>query len=71
MTRDTMFAEPVREDWMTDDLIEKIKAVAQGTKITCVAAQQFARDNGIALHKMKLFLDVLGLKVKNCQLGCF
>jgi hypothetical protein len=71
MTRADMFVNPVREDWMTDGLIAKIKGVAQDGKITCAAAQQFARDNGIAMNKMKSFVDVVGLKVQNCQLGCF
>ena len=71
MTRANMSANPVREDWMTDELIEKIKAVSKDAKITCAAAQQFARENGISMSKMKPFLDALGLKVKSCQLGCF
>jgi hypothetical protein len=66
-----MFVNPVREDWMTDALIEKIKAAASDGKISCAATQQFARDNGIAMNKMKAFVDVVGLKVQNCQLGCF
>ena len=71
MTRADMFVNPVREDWMTDALIEKIKASSKDGKITCAAAQQFARDNGIAMNKMKTFVDVVGLKVQSCQLGCF
>jgi len=71
MTRADMFVNPVREDWMTDALIEKIKAVAKDGKITCAAAQQFARDNDISMNRIKAFVDVAGLKVHNCQLGCF
>jgi hypothetical protein len=56
---------------MTDELIAKIKGVARDGKITCAAAQQFARDNGIAMNKMKSFMDAMGLKVQSCQLGCF
>lgn len=71
MTRENMFVNPLREDWMTDALIEKIKAASRDGKISCAAAQQFARDNGIAMNKMKAFMDVSGLKVGSCQLGCF
>jgi len=71
MSRADMFVNPVREDWMTDELIAKIKAAAKEDRITCAAAQQFARDNGIVMNKMKAFVDVAGLKVQNCQLGCF
>lgn len=71
MSRADMFVNPVREDWMTDELIAKIKNAAKDGMISCAAAQQFARDNGIVMNKMKSFVDVVGLKVHNCQLGCF
>ena len=29
MSRADMFVNPTREDWMTDELIEKIKGVSQ------------------------------------------
>jgi hypothetical protein len=71
MSRADMFVNPAREAWMTDELIAKIKAAAKEGKVPCAAAQQFARDNGIALKTMKAFLNVAGLKVQDCQLGCF
>lgn len=71
MTRADMFVNPTRENWMTDELLGKIRGCAQEDKITCAAAQQFARDNGLAMNQMKPLLDYLGLKVKSCQIGCF
>ncbi len=71
MTRENMFQDTVQEDWMTQELIEKIKKVTDNGKITCARAQQFAKDNGIAMNRMKAFLDVAKLKVQSCQLGCF
>jgi hypothetical protein len=71
MSRADKFANSVRQNWMTDGLIEKIKAVSQEGKITCAAAQQFARDNGIAMNNMNSLLNYVQLKVKSCQLGCF
>ena len=71
MSRADMFVNPTREEWMTAELIEKIKGIATEDKITCAAAQKFARDNGIAMNKMKTFVNVVGLKVQSCQLGCF
>ena len=35
------------------------------------ACFEFARDHDIPLKSMKPLLDYLGLKVQNCQLGCF
>ena len=71
MSRADKFANSVRQDWMTDALIEKLKAVSKDGKISCAAAQQFARDNGIAMNNMNSFLNYTHLKVKSCQLGCF
>lgn len=71
MTRADMGTPPVRQDWMTDELIEKIRAVSKDAKISCGAARQLASDSGIDLHRMKPLLDYLGLKVTSCQLGCF
>ena len=71
MSRENMFADARRADWMTSELEEKLKGLAHDGKISCAQAQQFAGDNNIDLNKMKPFLDVLQLKVGSCQLGCF
>ena len=71
MTREDMFVNPVREEWMTAELESAIKNIAKDGYITCAQAQKFARDNNIEMKKMKSFLDVVTLKVTNCQLGCF
>ena len=71
MTRENMFEDAKREDWMTPELEEKLNGLVIEGRINCAQAQQFARDNNIAMNKMKAFLDVLKLKVSNCQLGCF
>jgi hypothetical protein len=66
-----MFVNPKREDWMTPELETKLKSLATDGKISCYQSQKFAEDNNIQMNKMKAFLDVTGLKVQNCQLGCF
>ncbi len=71
MTRGNMFENTKREDWMTPELEAKLKEIAKEGKISCAQAQQFAGDNSIPINKMRSFMDVLGFKVKNCQLGCF
>ena len=71
MTRENMFKDVSREDWMTPALEAKLKGIAREGKISCAQAQQFARDNSIPMNKMKSFLDVAQLKVASCQLGCF
>ena len=71
MTRENMLVDAKREDWMTSGLEGKLNSLVNDGRINCAQAQQFARDNNIAMNKMKSFLDVLKLKVSNCQLGCF
>ena len=71
MTRENIFDDVKREDWMTSELEEKLSSLVKDSRINCAQAQQFARDNNISMNKMKSFLDALKLKVSNCQLGCF
>ncbi len=71
MTRENMFMDASREEWMTPELETKLNSLAADGRISCAQAQQFARENGIAMNKTKAFLDVLQLKVSSCQLGCF
>ena len=71
MTRENMFVNPVREDWMTDELEQKIKEASDSDTISCAKAQAFAKENGIVMNKMKAFVDVAGIKILHCQLGCF
>ena len=71
MTRENMYADARREDWMTAELEGKLKSISKDGKINCAQAQQFARENNIPMNKMKPFLDAVKLKVANCQLGCF
>jgi hypothetical protein len=66
-----MFVNPKREDWMTPELEAKLKSLAKDGHISCYQSQKFAEDNKIQMNKMKAFLDVAGLKVIGCQLGCF
>ena len=71
MTRENMFVDARREDWMTPELEEELKGLSKDGKIKCFQAQQFAKENSIPMNQMKSCLDVLELKVSNCQLGCF
>ncbi len=53
MTRENMFVDAKREDWMTPELEEKLKSIAHDGHINCAQAQKFAQDNNIAMDKMK------------------
>ncbi len=71
MTRENIFEDAKREDWMTEDLEKQLRDLAKNGKVSCAEAQKFANDNNIPFKKMRSFLDVLQFKVGNCQLGCF
>jgi hypothetical protein len=60
-----------KEPWMTEELQEKLKQLAPDGKLSCAQAHRFAHDQSIELEKMKLLLDACGIKLKECQLGCF
>ena len=60
-----------KESWMTEELQEQLRQCAPDGKLSCTRAHRFAHDHSIELIKMKLLLDACGIKLKECQLGCF
>ena len=71
MSNPDMFATARREEWMSAELEQELKALAVNGRVACVQAQKFAAAHNIPLKNIRTFLDVLQLKVSNCQLGCF
>jgi len=71
MSKPDMFAVAEREDWMSAELEKELTSFAVNGKVACAQAQQFAEKHTIPLINIRRFLDVLQLKVSNCQLGCF
>ena len=71
MSRENMFESALKEDWMTEELIEELRGLAADGRVNCEKAQKFANKHNIPMNKMKAFLDVIQLKVGKCQLGCF
>ena len=60
-----------KEPWMTEELTGALKMIACEGKISCAQAHRFAREQAIELGKMRLLLDACGIRLKECQLGCF
>ena len=71
MSRADMDFGRKREEWMTAELEEKLKQYVENGKITCIAAHEFCKREKLELKKMKPLMDALGVKLKDCQLGCF
>lgn len=60
-----------KEPWMTEELEDTLKMLAFEGKISCAQAHRFAHEQAIKLEKMRLLLDACGIRLKECQLGCF
>jgi hypothetical protein len=60
-----------KEPWMTEELESGLKKLAREGKISCAQAHRFAGEQAIELGKMRLLLDACGIRLKECQLGCF
>ena len=71
MSRADMDFKRPREEWMTRELEDKLKQLVVDGKISCVAAHTFCKNENLELRKMKPLMDALGIKLKDCQLGCF
>ena len=56
---------------MKKELKEKmLKKVTDG-RLSCAAARKLADDLGISYKEVGAAADELGIKIKDCQLGCF
>lgn len=56
---------------MKEKLREEIIKKAVDGKIPCAVARKIAEDLGIPYSDVGAAADELGVKIKNCQLGCF
>jgi len=62
---------------MIDDTIdehvedEELRALAHDGRVTCARALEFARVEGVSPAKIGRRLTSLGIKIVDCQLGCF
>jgi len=56
---------------MKDKLRQEIMKKAVDSKLHCAEARKIAEDLGIPYAEVGAAADELGVKIKNCQLGCF
>lgn len=64
---DTRWAEQV-----TPEMIEAVRAKAdENGKITCPVLRRFAEERGVANKVAGAAADLAGVRVHNCDLGCF
>jgi len=56
---------------MKEQLKEMLRERSVEGKITCAAAFKIADDLGVKREEVGRAADELGIRIKNCQLGCF
>jgi hypothetical protein len=64
--------DPRWSEQVTAEMIEAVKAKAdENGKVTCPVLRKFAEDQGVPYKVAGAAADAAGVRVKNCDLGCF
>jgi hypothetical protein len=63
--------DPRWAEQVTPEMMEAIKAKATDDRVTCAVLRKFAEDSGVAYKVAGAAADAAGVRVKNCDLGCF
>lgn len=54
-----------------DQLLELLRQRATDGRITCAEAWSVAEELGVSKAETGQAADTLGIRIKDCQLGCF
>lgn len=54
-----------------EEVLKAVRLVAPEKKITCMAAHRLAEELKVPIRMIGEACDALGIKIKECQLGCF
>ena len=65
------FTDPRWTEQITDEMKGAIMAKAVDGKITCPVLRKFAEDQGVLYKVAGAAADAAGVRVHNCDLGCF
>ena len=71
MSKDDKFADPRWAAQVTEEMKTAILAKAVDGKVTCPVLRKFAEDNGVNYKVAGTAADMAGVRVHNCDLGCF
>jgi LAO/AO transport system kinase len=56
---------------LNEEVKEKLLKKAGEKRITCADAREIAEDLGVPYKEVGEAADELGVKIKDCELGCF
>lgn len=68
---DSDFKGPRWTEQVTPELLEAVKAKAFDGRITCAALRRVAEQGDVTYPVAGTAADMQGIKIKNCDLGCF
>ncbi len=63
--------DPRWTEQVTPEMVEAIAAKAVDGRVTCPVLRKFAEDQGVPYKVAGAAADLAGVRVKNCDLGCF
>lgn len=63
--------DPRWADAVTPELLEAVEAKAVDGRVTCPVLRKLAEDLGVPYKVAGAAADRAGVKVHNCDLGCF
>lgn len=53
------------------ELLEALSRLADDARLPCAAVLELARRRGVPAHELGRLATEAGLKISDCQLGCF
>jgi imidazole glycerol phosphate synthase subunit HisF len=56
---------------VTDEMMAAVSAKAVDGKITCPVLRKYAEEIGVPFKVAGAAADMAGIRVHNCELGCF
>lgn len=59
------------EAGVSEDIKAKVIALAKGGALSCAEAHRLAKEEGIPLMIVGKAVEAVGIKISDCQLGCF
>jgi hypothetical protein len=65
------FTDPRWTEQVTDEMKAAVEAKAVDGKVTCPVLRKFAEDTGVPYKVAGAAADMAGIRVHNCDLGCF
>lgn len=63
-----------RPEWderVTEEVLDALRLAAPDGRISCPRARQLAEQLGVPARVIGRAADRLGIKIRDCELGCF